>query len=84
MGSLGWVGHVTRGQVDYPLLIAMGAAAMVGSYLGARLTGRVQLNTLILSMGAVLIVVGILLFWRGVGRIPAKPGLLSGPSRPVS
>ncbi len=66
MGSLGWVGHATVGQVDYTLLIAMGAAAMVGSYLGAKLTGRVQLDTLILSMGAVLIVVGILLFWRGV------------------
>ncbi len=66
MGSLGWVGHVTRGQVDYTLLIAMGAAAMAGSYLGARLTGRVQLNTLILTMGAVLIVVGVLLVWRGV------------------
>ena len=66
MGSLGWIGHVTRGQVDYPLLIAMGVAAMAGSYLGARLTGRVQLNTLILTMGVVLIVVGALLVWRGV------------------
>ncbi len=66
MGSLGWVGHATIGQVDYPLLIAMGAAAMAGSYLGARLTGRVQLNTLIAVMGGVLIVVGALLAWRGV------------------
>ena len=65
MGSLGWIGHVTTGQVDYILLISMGAAAMVGSYLGARFTGRVQLNTLILTMGAVLIVVGALLVWRG-------------------
>ena len=66
MGSLGWVGHVARGQVDYPLLIMMGAAAMVGSYLGAKLTGRVELNTLILAMGVVLIVVGALLSWRGL------------------
>ena len=66
MGSLGWIGHATTGQVDYVLLIAMGLAAMAGSYLGARLTGRVQLNTLILSMGVVLIVVGALLIWRGV------------------
>ena len=66
MGSLGWVGHVARGQVDYLLLIMMGAAAMVGSYLGARLTGKVQLNTLILAMGVVLIIVGALLSWRGL------------------
>ena len=67
MGSLGWVGHAARGQVDYSLLAAMGAAAMAGSYLGARLTGRVQLNTLILSMGITLLAVGALLAWRGIG-----------------
>ena len=66
MGALGWVGHVAIGEVDYILLAFMGAAAMVGSYLGARLTGRVQLDTLILTMGAVLIVVGMLLAWRGI------------------
>ena len=66
MGSIGWVGHVTRGQVDYLLLVMMGAAAMLGSYLGARMTGRVQLNTLILTMGPVLMVVGALLVWRGL------------------
>ena len=47
-------------------LAMMGVAAMVGSYLGARLTGRVQLDTLILTMGGVLMVVGALLIWRGV------------------
>ena len=51
MGSLGWIGHVARGQVDYALLIPMGAAAMVGSYYGAKLTGRVRLDTLITAMG---------------------------------
>ena len=51
MGSVGWVGHVIRGQVDYPLLVLMGGAAMAGSYYGARLTGRVRLDTLLLSMG---------------------------------
>ena len=66
MGTLGWVGHVAVGEVDYVTLICMGAAAMVGSNIGARLTGRVRLDTLILSMGAVLIVVGALLVWRGV------------------
>ncbi len=65
MGSLGWVGHVARGQVDYALLIMMGVAAMLGSWLGARLTGRVELNTLILAMGMTLMIVGALLVWRG-------------------
>lgn len=64
MGSVGWVGHVLRGQVDYPLLVLMGSAAMVGSYYGARLTGRVSLDALITTMGGVLIVVGALLVWQ--------------------
>ena len=64
MGSMGWVGHVARGQVDYPLAALMGTSAMGGSYLGARLTGRVGLDRLLMTMGLVLIVVGALLIWR--------------------
>ncbi len=66
IGASGWVGHVINGQVDYALLALMGAAAMVGSYYGAKLTGRVRLNGLLLAMGIVLMVVGALLVWRGV------------------
>ena len=61
MGSVGWLGHALQGQVDYPLLVLMGGGAMAGSYYGARLTGRVSLTTLILTMGWVLLVVGALL-----------------------
>lgn len=64
MGSVGWVGHIVQGQVNYPLLGMMGAGAMLGSYYGARLTGRVSLDTLIKSMGGVLLVVGALLVWQ--------------------
>ncbi len=66
MGSVGWIGHVVQGHVDYPLLALMGSSAMVGSYYGARLTGRVSLDTLLGAMGWVLLVVGALLVWRGV------------------
>ena len=64
MGSLGWIGHAARGEVDYLLLVPMGAAAMVGSYAGASLTGRVSLDRLIAVMGGVLLVVGALLVWQ--------------------
>ena len=66
MGSVGWVGHAVQGQVDYPLLVLMGSSAMVGSYYGAKLTGRVSLDALLGAMGWVLLVVGALLVWRGV------------------
>ena len=65
IGAFGWVGHVIEGEVDYALLAMMGAAAMIGSYYGAKLTGRVQLTNLILAMGLVLMVVGAILAARG-------------------
>jgi len=64
MGSLGWIGHVAQGEVNFPLLAMMGSGAMVGSYFGAKLTGKVNLNTLIVAMGLVLLVVGALLVWQ--------------------
>lgn len=69
MGAAGWVGHVIQGQVDYALLAMMGAAAMVGSYYGAKLTGRVKLTSLILAMGLVLMVVGAILVWQGLDAV---------------
>jgi len=64
MGSVGWIGHAVQGQVNYPLLVVMGASAMVGSYYGAKLTGRVSLDTLVGVMGLVMLVVGVLLVWQ--------------------
>ena len=68
MGSVGWVGHVVQGQVDYALLALMGGAAMLGSYYGAKLTGRVSLGTLIRAMGWVLLAVGALLVFEAFRR----------------
>ena len=68
MGGLGWIGHAVQGQVDYPVLVLMGAAGMAGSYYGASFTGRVQLNTLIMTMGWVMLGVGILLLVEAFRR----------------
>ena len=64
MGSMGWVGHLVQGDVDYPLLVLMAAGAMVGSYFGAKFTGRVSLEALIATTGRVMVVVGIILLWQ--------------------
>jgi len=66
MGAVGWIGHASQGEVDYPVLVSMGVTAMLGSWYGAKLTGRVNLDTLILAMGFVLMAVGILLSYRGI------------------
>lgn len=68
MGGFGWVGHVTRGQVDYPVLIFMAITGMVGTYYGAWLTGKMSLRNLLYLMGVVLIVVGTLLIRDAYGR----------------
>ena len=64
VGSVGLVGHAVQGQVSYPLLVLMGASAMVGSYYGAKLTGKVSLDTLVGVMGVVMLAVGALLVWQ--------------------
>ena len=61
MGSFGAIGHVIQGNVDYPLLAGMGLSGMAGTLYGARITGRVSLTTLLLTMGWVLVAVGLLL-----------------------
>lgn len=61
MGGFGWVGHLTRGQVDFPILTLMAITGMVGTYYGARLTGKMSARTLLSLMAIVLVTVGLLL-----------------------
>jgi uncharacterized membrane protein YfcA len=68
MGAFGWVGHVARGQVDYPLLVLMTLTGMGGTWQGARLTGKLSLRGLLVLMGVVLVVVGALLIWDATRR----------------
>ena len=68
MGAFGFIGHGIQGEVDVPILGAMGLSGMAGTYTGARLTGRVSLNTLLTTMSGILLVVGILLIRDGVSR----------------
>ncbi len=69
MGAFGFIGHGIQGEVDLPILLAMGLSGMAGTYLGAQLTGRATLHALMLTMSAVLMVVGILLVRDGVTRL---------------
>ena len=64
MGALGWVGHLFNNPPDLALLVILGLPAIVGSYLGAKLTGRISVNALILLMGGLLTVSGIMMLWK--------------------
>ena len=69
MGALGWVGHVLHTRPDLSLLIILLAPAIVGSYLGAKFTGRVSVNVLILIMGTLLTASGCVMLWRAVSSV---------------
>ena len=68
LGGFGFIGHGIQGELDLIVLAVMAVPAMVGTYIGARLTGRISVNGLLLLMAAVLLVVGVLLIVDGVGR----------------
>ena len=69
LGAFGFIGHGIQGELDLIVLAVMAVPAMVGTYFGARLTGRISVNGLLMVMAAVLLVVGILLIVSGVGRL---------------
>ena len=69
LGAFGFIGHGIQGELDLIVLAVMAVPAMVGTYFGARLTGRISVNGLLLVMAAVLLVVGILLIVNGSGRL---------------
>ena len=64
LGVMGFAGHMWRGNVDYPLVILMGTTAMAGGYFGAKYTGEVSRNRLVLTMGIVLTIMGTAMVWR--------------------
>ena len=68
MGGFGWVGHLTRGKVDFPILTFMATTGMAGTYYGARLTGKMSTRGLLSLMAIVLVVVGLLLIRDAYGR----------------
>ena len=62
-GLFGFVGHLLHLEVDWPLLIILGSTSMLGSYLGAKQTGKVSRRTLMRGMGAVMIATSLPVFW---------------------
>jgi len=62
-GLFGFLGHLLHLEVDWPVLVILGSTAMLGSYLGAKQTGKVSPQTLTRSMGAVMVASSLPIFW---------------------
>ena len=69
MGTLGWIGHLFNEPTNLALLLILGVPAVAGSYIGARLTGRISVNLLLLIMGGLLTVSGGMMLWRGISAL---------------
>ena len=69
MGALGWIGHMLHTRTDLSLLVILLVPAIVGSYLGAKFTGRISVNLLLLVMGVLLTGSGCMMLWRGVSSL---------------
>ena len=69
MGALGWLGHMLHTRPDLPLLMILLAPAVVGSYMGAKFTGRISVNLLLLVMGTLLTASGCMMLWRAANAL---------------
>ena len=69
MGALGWLGHVLHTRPDVALLIILLGPGILGSYYGAKFTGRISINLLLLVMGLLLTGSGCLMLWRAVSTL---------------
>ena len=59
LGIAGFAAHAGAAGVDWPILFAGLAGAIPGGWLGARATGGIDEDVLRLTLGAVLVVVGV-------------------------
>ena len=69
MGALGWLGHILHTRPDLALLVILLGPAVVGSYYGAKFTGRISINLLLLVMGVLLTGSGCMMLWRALTTI---------------
>jgi len=59
MGTVGVVGHLLNTNIDYLILTVMGPSAMLGAYMGARFTNKINESNLKFIIAIVLIFVAV-------------------------
>ncbi len=62
-GCFGFLGRVLHLQVDWAVLVILGPMAMLGSYIGAKQTGKMSPQRVMRLMGVVIGTGSVLLFW---------------------
>ena len=69
--SAGLVGHLVTVSLDWPVVLAVTAMAVVGSFIGTALVGRIPEKTLRKSFGVFVLVMGFVVLAQEIPRIVA-------------
>jgi uncharacterized membrane protein YfcA len=69
MGTVGVIGHLMNGNIDYIVLYAMGPPAMLGAFMGAKYTNRISESNLKFIIAVALSLVAATMLWRVVELI---------------
>ena len=69
VGVFGFGGHLLRNEVNFTTWAVMGTAALVGSYVGARQTGRLSDRSLRLTIGVILSVMSVIMLYQAVREL---------------
>jgi len=67
--SAGLVGHLVTVSLDWPVVLAVTATAIVGSFIGTALVGRIPERTLRKSFGVFVLVMGAVVLAEEIPRI---------------
>jgi uncharacterized membrane protein YfcA len=60
----GLLGHLGHADIDWPVTLAVTAAAVTGSVLGGRLVGRIPPAALRRGFGIFILVMAALVLWK--------------------
>ena len=63
-GLFGFAGHLSNHQIDWLLVGVMGCTAMVGSFSGARMMGRLDPRRLLFLIALIVLLMAPLMGWR--------------------
>lgn len=64
----GFTGHLVSGRNDWPLIAIVGVPAIIGMYIGSRLTGKIEPAKMRLIVGVVLLFVAPLVMYDAITR----------------
>lgn len=80
----GFAGHASQVSLDWPLVLGVTAAALAGSFVGARAAARIPADNLRRGFGWFVVVMAVFMLAQRCRRSSVRPGPSGSPSRSPS